>query len=894
LGAASAEVEDSISRLVADSGGKAKISLHRATGVARFVRLPTNAEGAATKMAPEAKTQLFFEQYGGAFGIENVALELKFVGTFGDAHRTHLIYRQTFLGVEVFGGELRSHLDSSGRLTVVNGTFVPNVKVDVQPAWSEDAAAKVALRTIGQQKAISEGSLEVVGQRLYVYRKGLLQGIPGQDLLVWEIEVADSGLSIRERVYVDAHFGKVVNQINMIHDALARQVSEGSLANVVWTEGNPDPIPPGWAGGSAQQVSDWQDEIDGSQESYNLFASMTNGAYLSYDGADAVMRTVNNDPSISCPNANWNGVSANYCTGVTADDVVAHEWGHAYTEFTNNLIYQWQSGALNESYSDIWGETVDQINGRGTDTPGGPRSDGSCSIFGNGAPSVDNTYRWLMGEDASAFGGALRDMWRPVCHGDPGKVTDTAQYICTTFDNGGVHINSGIPNHAYTLMVDGGTYNGQTVNGIGLTKAARIHWEAQNMLNAASAFPEHADALDAACAGLIGATLYDLDTTSPVGTVSTQVINAGDCTEVSAAITAVEFRTIPTFCGFTSLLDPNAPALCPGSTVQNFLFEDWENGLGSWTVGTRAVVNPMTFDTADWAVVSPLPDGRAGSAAFVADTYSLGDCITDIEAGALFLDSPVVAVPATAASVLVAFDHWVATESTWDGGNVKVSVNGGGFSLVPSTAYTFNAYNDTLVSAGAGNDNPLAGEDAFTGTDGGSNDGTWGQSQVDLAGIASPGDTVQLRFEMGLDGCNGLIGWYVDEVRLHSCVAACTLRNGPAGGKFNLPLVGGSTQSISGILESPPGTQVYYFSAVGTDTGGGGTLVGTLEAGGVILYDVRGTYTITNPTVARGTLYARIFPVGSIVSVGKIDARWADRLSINLIGAFRGEWKICD
>ena len=69
----------------------------------------------------------------------------------------------------------------------------------------------------------------------------------------------------------------------------------------------------------------------------------------SYDGAGATMKTVNNDPRINCPNANWNGVTTNYCDGVTSDDVVAHEWGHAYTEYTHGLIYQWQSGALNEA-----------------------------------------------------------------------------------------------------------------------------------------------------------------------------------------------------------------------------------------------------------------------------------------------------------------------------------------------------------------------------------------------------------------------------------------------------------------------------------------------------------------------------------------------------------------
>ena len=81
------------------------------------------------------------------------------------------------------------------------------------------------------------------------------------------------------------------------------------------------------------------------------------------------MRTVNNDPSINCPNANWNGTTTNYCTDVSTDDTVAHEWGHAYTEYTSGLIYQWQSGAMNEAYSDIWGETADMLNDRLNETP---------------------------------------------------------------------------------------------------------------------------------------------------------------------------------------------------------------------------------------------------------------------------------------------------------------------------------------------------------------------------------------------------------------------------------------------------------------------------------------------------------------------------------------------
>ena len=113
----------------------------------------------------------------------------------------------------------------------------------------------------------------------------------------------------------------------------------------------------------------------------------------SYDGFGAQMITVNNDPRIDCPNANWNSVTTNYCDGVTSDDVVSHEWGHAYTEYTDGLIYQWQPGALNESYSDIWGETLDLINGREDEGEGDidvKRAVGSCDPHGRPAPDHDD------------------------------------------------------------------------------------------------------------------------------------------------------------------------------------------------------------------------------------------------------------------------------------------------------------------------------------------------------------------------------------------------------------------------------------------------------------------------------------------------------------------------
>ncbi|HSM10216.1 MAG TPA: M4 family metallopeptidase, partial [Lysobacter sp.] len=478
---------------------------------------------------------------------------------------------------------------------------------------------------------------------------------------------------------------------------------------------------------------------------------------------------MNNDPNIFCPNASWNGVSTNYCNGVTGDDTVAHEWGHAYTEYTANLIYAWQPGALNESFSDVWGEVVDFLNGRGTDAPLTARTAGSCSVYGAG-PNTDNSYRWLSGEDDPAFGGAIRDMWTPTCYGDPGKVSD-GQYWCSTEDNGGVHINSGVPNHAFALLVDGGSYNSQAIGALGLLKSTHLFWNTLQLLVPPSDFAQMADALEASCAGLLGVDLPQLSTSQPVTGLSGTAISAGDCAQVGKAIAAVQLRSEPIQCGFGPLLDTSPPPRCEGlGALVNFAATDWESGLEGWTASRYAVSNEATFGTPDWAVVGALPDERTGSAAFVADLIA-GDCQLDDETGALALDSPTIEIPQSAEVPRLSLNHWVATEAGWDGGNLKISVNGGPFTLVPEAAIEVSPYNATLNSAGMGNSNPLAGQPAFTGSDGGGFDGSWGQSQVNLYGLAAPGDSVRLRLDFGVDGCNGVTGWYVDEVEFYRCAA---------------------------------------------------------------------------------------------------------------------------
>jgi hypothetical protein len=119
-------------------------------------------------------------------------------------------------------------------------------------------------------------------------------------------------------------------------------------------------------------------------------------------------------------------------------DVLGHELSHAVTQFTAGLTYSGQSGALNESMSDVFASCLKQ------------------RLLGQSAVEAD----WLIGEGVflpSVHGRALRSMAEPgTAYADPvlGKdpqVGSMSDYVDTTDDNGGVHLNSGIPNRAFYL-----------------------------------------------------------------------------------------------------------------------------------------------------------------------------------------------------------------------------------------------------------------------------------------------------------------------------------------------------------------------------------------------------------------------------------------------------------
>jgi bacillolysin len=144
--------------------------------------------------------------------------------------------------------------------------------------------------------------------------------------------------------------------------------------------------------------------------------------------------------------ANWN-----YFSG--ALDVVAHELTHGVTDYTSNLVYLNEPGALNEAFSDIMGTSVEFF----------------FQPAGIGYLKAD----YLIGEDLTSPSIGFRSMANPQAFGDPDHYS--RRYLGTA-DNGGVHRNSGIANNAFYLAVEGGVNrtSGIAVTGVGSANRDQI------------------------------------------------------------------------------------------------------------------------------------------------------------------------------------------------------------------------------------------------------------------------------------------------------------------------------------------------------------------------------------------------------------------------------------
>ena len=238
----------------------------------------------------------------------------------------------------------------------------------------------------------------------------------------------------------------------------------------------------------------------GAEQTHKYFSG--NHGRNSYDNTGTTIKSYVSYGS-NYVNAFWNGSVMTYGDGdgvnygpLVSLDIVGHEITHGVTEYAANLVYSYESGALNESFSDIFGEAIEQY--------------------------ATGSNDWLMGDQigAGGSGGALRSMSDPNAKGDPDTYFGDLWY-CGSGDNGGVHYNSGVQNFWFYLLTEGGNGtndNGDsyTVSSLGMDKAGAIAY--RNLSIYLGANSQYIDARTGAIQAAID--LYGADSAEEIATTN--------------------------------------------------------------------------------------------------------------------------------------------------------------------------------------------------------------------------------------------------------------------------------------------------------------------------------------------------------------------------------------
>ncbi len=547
-----APVMDAIRDLEKAAGGAVRITTSPLTGTATFVAA-TGGRGirvaAAARASAAERAKAFVDAHGGAFGVRGAG-DLQVIRTDGpdEVGMEHVRMQQMRGGVPVIGAELTVHLRGDAVIAVLGKTLSDLDDLDIAPRLSAAEAVRATRQMLAADLGVQDAALST--PHLEILDRRLLESRGTSPRLAWFMEATRRDR--RERVWVDAASGEVLLHFNQLPDALDRRIYDAMGTTAI----------PGTLmrseGGAPTGNADVDNVYDYARDTYDYY--LNEHGRESFDGTGTTMIATVNSCTCGCPcfNAFWNGSQTIFGDIFATDDLVGHEFTHGVTEYSAGLIYYTWSGALDESYSDIFGETIDLTNGAGTDTP---------------------AVRWGFGEDIAPGFIGFRNLMDPTIWSDPGKVSDPQFHCDLSVDGGGVHTNSGIGNHAYALMVDGGVYNGYTNSGIGLTKAGKIEYRALTQyLTPVSDFTDNYNALLQSCADLVG----------------TAGITAADCVQVENALDAVEMSE-PWPCSAPQC--PAAPVSgCTGTTRSLLLVKRdatdegrnrllWKGSVGSVSAG---------------------------------------------------------------------------------------------------------------------------------------------------------------------------------------------------------------------------------------------------------------------------------------------------------------------
>ncbi len=396
------------------------------------------------------------------FGLTDPRGELRLVREETDnLGMSHLRFDQTYEGLRVWGCQKIVHFTPNDDIYLIAGQNIATPTLSIAPSRPSSEA---------EMTAFTEAKDEIGSWAVRPESELLIYPDKGQPKLAWLVTVYGINTGgIRYRVFVDAKTGQVLNKYNDIqfdgptvgsgidvnganrtlqtyqigvqykmidatHPMYVPPV--GNLQGVVVTYWNYYKLGPIVTDGNNDNV--FSDNMDfRTAVSAHYFTQLTYDYYKntfsrnSLDNAGmSIIANVHDSAYIN--NAYWNGTTINFGDGDGVNylpfsgdpDVVGHELTHGVTEKTAQLIYQDQPGALNESMSDFFGNMIDRTT-------------------------------WLIGDNIRISPpGYLRNMQNPHLGPNPSRYpfgyqpAKMSEFVVTTTDNGGVHINSGIPNRA--------------------------------------------------------------------------------------------------------------------------------------------------------------------------------------------------------------------------------------------------------------------------------------------------------------------------------------------------------------------------------------------------------------------------------------------------------------
>ncbi|WP_421825690.1 M4 family metallopeptidase [Larkinella sp.] len=458
---------------------KLRIVRDTATNLPVYIenRSPVSSNKGA-RMSARASAFSFMSQIKSLLKVEKPEEQFQISKTETDhLGQTHIRMTQTVQGIPVYGSELVAHL-TNGTVTLLNGQYRVAKPVSTTPRLSLQQATDRAFQDIGQESIVRP-----FGQNLFNLKpsEGTLCLYPvGEKMaLAYNLTIRPNMLE-RWQYVVDAQTGAVLNKYNntcgvdgpvkasgkdlngvmrnfqtyqsgsnyylldatrAMYDAKKSTVAKPVGAIVTYDAKNKEDANGGFRAYdiTSKDNKDWN---------ANAISAHTNGslAYEYYekthkrnslDGKGGTMISIVNvlEDGKAMDNAFWTGEFMVYGNGNTyckplagGLDVAGHEMTHGVIDHTANLIYQDQSGAINESMADVFGAMVDRDD-------------------------------WLIGEDvvlkSKYTSGAMRSMSNPNQNGKGTlgyQPRTMAEFIVTKDDNGGVHRNSGITNHAFYLF----------------------------------------------------------------------------------------------------------------------------------------------------------------------------------------------------------------------------------------------------------------------------------------------------------------------------------------------------------------------------------------------------------------------------------------------------------